>query len=340
MDQSSKREQILKIKSDPTLSEKEKNIKIQNLMSNNYLESNIIHKIKSNENKTCLHYTKKCSRFVFECCDIIDPCVRCHRERECCVSVKITVKEIMCNECGLKQKPHLDCDGCGVKFNKSYCEICCIWTDKDIFHCIDCGICRVGSAHTLTHCFDCAQCFSNNIPHICSKKNYKEGICVVCSESTYHSQSNSVLLPCSHFIHSSCLNKCTAQSNYKCPYCKKSICDMSTQWEFIRTQIKLHPIPNDIIPINLNDIVNTPMGKFQVINIFNMNNTTIYEGKFVDWFINKEQTKNVIGTLNSGFVKKNLYKEIHCNDCGKKSTSQFHFYGLECDGCGSFNTQE
>jgi len=46
-----KREQIQKIKSNSTLSEKEKNIKIQQLMSNNYLISNI--KRKSNENKTC-----------------------------------------------------------------------------------------------------------------------------------------------------------------------------------------------------------------------------------------------------------------------------------------------
>lgn len=342
MDQLSKREQIQKIKSNPELSEKEKNIKIQQLMSNNYLETNQSLKTKSNENKTCSHYTKKCSRFVFECCDVIDPCVRCHREREreCCVSINIKVKEIMCNECGLKQKPHLDCEGCGIRFNKSYCGICYIWTDKDIFHCVDCGICRVGRADTLSHCFDCAQCFSKDIQHICSKINYKEGVCVVCSESTYHSQSKSVLLPCTHFIHSTCLDEYITQSNYKCPYCKKSICDMSVQWEFIRTQIKLHPVPNGMIPIEINDIVDTPMGKFQVIKINNENNTIMYEGKFVNWFINKEQTKNVIGILNSKFVKKNLYKEIHCNDCGKKSTSQFHFYGLECGVCGSFNTQE
>ena len=39
-------------------------------------------------------------------------------------------------------------------------------------------------------------------------------------------------------------------------------------------------------------------------------------------------------------IKKNIYKNIYCNDCENKSTTQFHFYGLECKSCGSFNTQE
>lgn len=340
MDQSSKREQILKIKSDPTLSEKDKNIKIQQLMSNNFLMTNLITKSKSNENKTCSHYTKRCSRFVFECCDIIDPCKRCHIERECCKPECIKVKEIICNECGLKQKPSSDCEECGIRFDKSYCGICSVWTSKEIFHCIDCGICRIGSKETLSHCFDCSQCFTNDIQHICSKKNYKEGICVICSESTYHSQSNSILLPCAHFIHSNCFNEYIAQSNYKCPHCKKSICDMSAQWNYIRTQIKLHPIPNSMISINPMDVVDTQLGKFQIISINEINNNKMYEGKFINWFIDKYRMSNVYGTLNITMIKKNHYKQIHCNDCGKKSMSQFHFYGLECDKCGSFNTQE
>lgn len=338
MKQTLVREQIQKIKSDPILSEKEKNLKIQQLMSNNYLITNI--RTKSNEDKICSHYTKKCSRFKFECCEIIDPCKRCHMERECCELKNIRVKEIMCNECTTVQKPQSNCQMCGIKFDKSYCSVCYIWTDKEITHCIDCGICRVGSKETLTHCFDCAQCFSNNIQHICSKKNYKDGICVVCSESTYHSQSNSILLPCTHFIHSNCFNEYIAQSNYNCPHCKKSICDMNMRWNFIREQIKLNPIPNSMIPIEPSDIVDTQFGKFQVIIINIVNGIEIYEGKFINWYIDKQQTINVSGTLNSNFVKKNLYKEIHCNDCSKKSTSLFHFYGLECRECGSFNTQE
>ena len=370
MDQSKKREQIQKIKSDQGLTEKEKNIKIQQLMSNNYLESNI--KTKTNENKTCSHYTKKCSRFVFECCDIIDPCVRCHRERECCEPVNIKVKEIICNECGFKQQPKSDCDGCGIRFNKSYCGICYIWTDKDITHCVDCGICRIGTAETLYHCTDCETCFnidkSKGLIHECvgkqknednkdntnnkdNKSNNKkitkwtDGLCVICTESTFNSQSESFSLPCTHLIHSNCFNEYILQSNYKCPYCKKSICDLTTQWNFIRSQIKLYPISNEMIPIEPEDIVDTPYGKFRVLKINIVNGTKLFEGEFVNWFLDSKLKHNklkhnVNATLNYSCVKKNLYKNIYCNDCGKNSKTPFHFYGLECIECGSFNTQE
>ena len=362
MEQSTKREQIQKIKSDPGLTEKEKNIKIQQLMSNNYFTLNLALKTKSNENKTCSHYTKKCSRFVFECCDIIDPCVRCHRERECCEPTNIKVKEIMCNECGLKQKPQLDCVGCGTIFNKSYCGICYIWTDKDITHCDDCGICRIGTAETLFHCADCGTCFNIDISkgktHECTNHKHEngnnnsnnnsnnkqikwtDGLCVVCSESIFNSQSESFLLPCTHLIHSNCFNEYITKSNYKCPHCKKSICDLTTQWNFIRSQIKLHPMPDTMIPIVPLDIVDTPMGKFQVLKINLVNNIIMYEGKFINLFVDKEFKTNVGATLNSNFVKKNLYKNIYCNDCRKNSQTIFHFYGLECLECGSFNTQE
>lgn len=33
-----------------------------------------------------------------------------------------------------------------------------------------------------------------------------------------------------------------------------------------------------------------------------------------------------------------LYREILCRDCNKKSTSVFHIVGLKCGECGSYNT--
>ncbi len=113
---------------------------------------------------------------------------------------------------------------------------------------------------------------------------------------------------------------------------------MSAQWNFIRLQIKLHPIPNEMIPIELDDIVDTIFGKFQVQSINMVNGTKLFSGIFINWKIcSKSKSQS---TLNYLMVKKNLYKQIHCNDCRKKSLTQFHFYGLECGECGSFNTQE
>ena len=32
--------------------------------------------------------------------------------------------------------------------------------------------------------------------------------------------------------------------------------------------------------------------------------------------------------------------EILCNDCEQKSTVKFHFYGLKCKSCCSYNTTQ
>lgn len=345
MDQETKREMIKKIKADNTLTEKEKSVKIQQIFSSNY--TNQIQS-QSNISPTCYHYIKCCSRFKFACCNTIDPCKRCHSERGSCEPKDIKIKSIICNLCGFEQEPSSQCSNseCGVEFANSYCGICQIWTSKEIFHCIECGICRIGTSESLFHCTDCGTCFnidcSGEKTHECINKQTKwtDGLCVVCGESTFNSQSQPLPLPCFHLIHSNCFSQYIQQSNYKCPYCKKSICDLSSQWNFIRSQIKLHPIPNEIIPIEPEDIVDTPYGKFRVIKIVIIDETKLFEGEFVSWFIDKKSKYNVRATLNYSVIKKNIYKNIYCNDCGKKSSTIFHFYGLECVECGSFNTQE
>lgn len=352
MDQNAKRELIKKIKADETLTEKEKSIKIQQIFSSNFVNQI---QSQSNVSSTCSHYIKQCSKFKFACCNTIDPCKRCHLERGNCNPTDIKITHITCNLCGLEQEPSPQCSNsaCGVEFAPSYCGICQIWTPKQIYHCVDCGLCRVGTAQTLYHCVDCGICINksttSDFTHQCigvgvgmGRKitNQNERLCVVCSESTFNSQSPSINLPCSHFIHQSCYNQCLQQFNYKCPHCKKSICNLRTHWNFIRSQIKLYPIPNEMIPIEPEDIVDTPYGKFKVNKINIIEGTKLFEGEFVDWFTDKNSKYNVSAILNYSVVKKNLYKSIYCNDCGKNSQTPFHFYGLECKECGSFNTQE
>lgn len=344
MDQKKKRELIKKIKADDSLTEREKSIKIQQIFTSNFTNH-----VQSNISNSCSHYDKQCSRFKFSCCEIIDPCKRCHMERDCCELKKIHITSIICNSCGLEQNPTNLCSNpsCGIKFSNSYCEICQIWTSKEINHCVDCGICRVGTKDSLFHCMDCGTCFNidkttNKIHQCVNNKTTKwdKGLCVACSESTFNSQSRSISLPCNHFIHEYCYDQCIQQSNFKCPYCKKSICDLSLHWDYVRSQIKLNPTPNDMLPIELDDIVDTPFGKFNVNKINTMNGIKLFSGEFVNWFSDKNKKSNVKATLNSSYVKKNLYKNIYCNDCGKNSSTLYHFYGLECVECGSFNTQE
>lgn len=363
-----KREQIKKIKANSTLSEQEKNRQIQQLMMGNFLS--VINNEKPNRSKTCPHYEKQCYNFYFDCCKTWDPCKRCHGERNCLNKDNLVVCQITCSVCETTQEPGENCSNpdCAIKFANSYCGICYIWTSKDINHCEKCGICRIGTKETLIHCDDCGICFVNSgsltgsdstQSHNCVKINmrksqtnksngkinlkpdYKDGICVICSENTFNSQSESFPLDCGHFVHKNCFNQFVNSGNYKCPCCRKSIGDLRAQWDFIRTQIKLHPLPNDFLPIQVSDIVDTSYGKFKVHSIDEqVTGTKLYSGEFLSWYTNSNKTINVTGTLNSQSVKKNLYKNIHCNDCEQKSSSIYHPYGFECGLCGSFNTQE
>ncbi len=384
-----KREQIKKIKANTSLTESEKNVQIQQLMMGKYSDI-LINKLKSNESKICSHYTKNCYKFYFDCCNICDPCKRCHGDRGCCNnfnSIPNPISSITCSLCELTQKPSNKCIGenCQEEFSSSYCGICQIWTSKQIFHCNKCGICRIGTKDTLFHCDSCGICFnksdSENISvHKCagfaknnwssnpndlanpneltnpndlanpnlitntkSQNNYKEAVCVVCSENTFNSQSESFPLDCGHFIHKDCFDQYIKQGCYKCPLCKKSIGDMKAQWDFLRYQIKAHPIPNDFFPINPDDLVDSPYGKFLIksIGFDEVTLSKMYTGILVDWIVSsKDREKKAQATLNSISVKKNYYKDIHCNDCGSKSNVKFHPYGLECNNCKGFNTQE
>lgn len=362
MDKTELREQIKKIKSDSTLTESEKNLKIQDLMMGKAISNGILsNKSKSNKSKTCTHYDKRCYNFYFDCCGINDPCKRCHMERNSCAQADIKISEITCSECDGTQEPGLNCIRCQIQFSSSYCKLCQIWTSKEITHCDSCGICRVGLKENLYHCNTCGTCFNlinpetnESIEHICigqtsllgtissekqnQKIDWKEGVCVICMENTFDSQISSFPLKCNHFIHSECFNQMVQQGSYKCPCCKKSICDMSAQWNYQRQMIKSHPLPKDLIPINLNDIIDSPWGKFKVFGTKSIEQNLFYTGEFVDWVVSN--SKKALGVLNADSVRKNVYKQIHCNDCGNKSNSPFHFYGLECNVCGSFNTQE
>ncbi len=360
MDSNELKNTIKKINSDLILNSSEKNVKIQQLIMNVSKTSSQIY--NSNESKICSHYDKKNYYFKFNCCGIYDPCKRCHMERNTCQFDKICVNEITCSECNKTQEPSEFCIECSIKFANSYCAICNIWTQqKEIFHCDSCGVCRIGNKENIFHCHNCDACFATKnlitnqpIKHKCfqyvtnknisnnesRKISLKESSCVVCMELIFYSQESSTFLMCGHPIHKNCFKQMIQQQNYKCPCCKKSICDMSKQWNYLRLMIELHPLPTEIVTIQQNDIVDSPYGKFKIINIKFIDENLFYTGEFINWIISNSTYSKAIGILNSNSVKKNIYKKIYCNDCNKKSISKFHYYGLECKECGSFNTQE
>lgn len=320
-------EKIREIQKDKSLSSEEKMKKIHQLMTPKIIE-------KSNSIIECEHYKKKCSRFYFSCCNLYDPCMRCHKERNICKNP--ILEKITCNECSHEQEPSPQCKGCLISFGNIYCRICSIWTERtDIYHCNDCGICRVGPKEMTFHCSNCNGCFlKTDNEHQCLKKSYKDSGCILCNEEIFTSQKTFIPLPCSHFIHQKCFQECLEHQKYQCPLCKKSMIEMDTMWKILEEQIKKNKVPDDMIEIKENHIIPTRYGKFKINEI----TESKYKGHFIDWKL--KNGSFVFGSLLKKDLEKNIYLYIYCNDCEKKSYSLYHFYGLMCQFCRGFNTQE
>jgi RING finger/CHY zinc finger protein 1 len=312
------------------LTNSEKNIQIQKLMNLNKHIHTII---------KCEHYpSKKCNNFYFSCCNIFTDCLRCHNDID--NSHKPILKKITCKKCKLFQNPSNKCinKDCNIIFSKNYCDICFIWTDKNIAHCEKCGFCRIGEKDKLFHCDNCEICFDicAKETHKCINKSYRDETCSYCLDSIHNSQDSSLSIQCGHFVHKKCLDNACKSNIYKCALCRKSMYKMN--WVYLKYLINMQPMPEEDILIG--DIVTcTKFGniKFNVEEIINNeNNLIIYKGSFPNWNINN---KNVIGYFNIESLKKDVKKiNIFCNDCETKSFTPFHYLGNECVNCNGFNT--
>jgi RING finger/CHY zinc finger protein 1 len=359
------RKRIRSIQSDKTLSSEDKAKQCQELLKNQ--QTNLSSSVsssnssfslgsKNNEATSCEHYPQKqCSSFFFDCCQVIDPCHRCHYARTDlqCTTKPPQISSILCNQCQTRQEPSKQCISCQIDFSHSYCTICKIWTAVDIVHCEFCGFCRVGKEGELFHCHQCDACYgiTSKDNHKCSKLKLRDAICAYCLDNLYTSQFPSTLLPCKHFIHEKCCTTALQKNEYRCPTCRKSMVNMKSIWNEIRQSIIVQPLPLSLIKIHIGEIVSTSYGNFKVISFTQserndaeededqdeVGNLIMCQGELVDWIL--ANGKPAKASINIDELKKQvMIKNILCYDCEKKSKSLFHFLGLECKFCGSFNT--
>jgi RING finger/CHY zinc finger protein 1 len=293
----------------------------------------------NNVNRSCDHYkNKNCSRFSFSCCDAVDPCRRCHLERideNSCLPENVKVTKIICNECDFKQECRESCINCGIKFNKNHCEKCFLWTDVDIVHCDKCKMCLVGTNETLFHCDSCNACFQKNVPHLCQNFNLKTLNCGICAIDISTSQQQSYILQCKHGIHNSCLKDYLNMGNYRCPLCRKSLFNLKNQWDEIKRSIEAQKMPK-LYMIKEGLILNSPHGKFKITKKIN---DEMYQGILLDKQDNNNSDDTIV-TLNKNILENDFDTAILCNDCDKKSIATYHYLGLECMECKSFNTTQ
>jgi len=324
------RAKIKLIKNNNEFSDIEKTKQIQELMydSNKHIQS---------KKQLCSHYlSKKCSNMYFECCQTYYDCHRCHKENkpdcitpDVSVSSQQIVSSIECSNCKVEQPPSNKCINCDIQFDNYYCSICFIWKDVSITHCDKCKICRVGDSNDLFHCDNCDACFSTNSDHKCTKNKFSDQKCFICLDDVHSSQDSYYASKCGHACHSNCINTALSNGIYRCSICRKSYCDMTQYWDYLRYNIMLQPMPDCYQKMKIGDIVESQYGEFEIMQIDEDND--LFRGILL-W-----QFKNNVFAV---FSKKDLTKKIniYCSDCDIKSKAKYHFIGTECKHCNGFNT--
>ena len=182
----------------------------------------------------CNHYQRHCS-IVATCCQKEFGCRRCHDE-QCDHEIdRRATQEIRCQKCQTRQPVSNKCVSCQQVFGDYYCEICRLWScnpDIPMYHCAQCGICRQGKGLGIDffHCDKCECCLTitSQDSHTCLEKKTHQP-CPICRENLFHSTHPVSILPCGHSIHQKCLHQ-HSQHDYRCPWCKTSIGDMTGMW--------------------------------------------------------------------------------------------------------------
>ena len=294
---------------------------------------------------------KKCSRFFFACCNVVDCCHRCHMEHHGCEVRPPRITSIVCDACDMRQSPSAACQNpaCssrGLSFSESHCEKCLVWTSNPISHCDKCGTCRVGRPEELYHCDTCDACFltQHRHRHRCLKSSLKDQHCPLCLESLHFSPKRCDILSCGHVAHFDCLVGYLSHEGNTgkmqlptCPTCRKCLLSRSAAqpyWDRIRAAIAQQPLPADWYPpISVGDEVRTSTEELFLVKSIN------------DY---PEEERACVGVLVesgiecsfplSSLSKREFTVDYFCNDCTQRGRTNYHFFGLECVSCSGFNT--
>lgn len=127
-----RRRAIQSIMRDTTLSDAEKNMRIQNLMSGGRTEvaPPPAPAIPAPEaNAACVHYERNCN-IVAPCCLRVYGCRICHDELSPANHPdmdRFMIKEVVCKNCKLQQQASNQCVSCQAIFGEYFCAVCKLW---------------------------------------------------------------------------------------------------------------------------------------------------------------------------------------------------------------------
>jgi len=195
----------------------------------------------------CVHYQRNCA-LVAPCCQQVYVCRLCHDAEQDHKMNRYAVESIVCMACGTQQPVSNSCISCRMTFARYHCGICRLYDDqpdKDIYHCPFCNVCRKGKGLGIDffHCMECNACMHTNLfnKHHCKQKLI-EADCPVCQENMFDSSLPIKELRCGHYMHSACFDH-YSKWNYRCPFCLKSLGDMSVYFRMLDTFLASDPMP-------------------------------------------------------------------------------------------------
>ncbi|CAM6082526.1 unnamed protein product [Calypogeia fissa] len=229
----------------------------------------------------CSHYRRRC-RIRAPCCGEVFDCRHCHNEVKNANErnpkkrhdlPRHAVESVICSICSTEQEVRQICKNCGVCMGEYFCGKCKFFDDemtKGQYHCDACGICRIGGRDKFFHCQRCGCCYSIVLQkgHPCVEKAMHHN-CPVCFEYLFDSMKDITVMACGHTMHLECFNEMQRHTQFACPLCSKSTCDMTKYWEQLDREVAATPMPeayrNKMVWILCNDCGVTSEVSFHII---------------------------------------------------------------------------
>jgi len=229
------------------------------------------------------------------------------------------VKEILCMRCNALQPAsdkciNADCESKGKPFSRYTCKICNFYDDtskKAIYHCPFCNVCRSGQGLGIDyrHCMRCNACVSLTDEHHCIPQRL-QGNCPICHESMFESTEPLRGMKCGH-----------GEFGIRCfRTITRSIADYSLHTYFF------------YLVMHLSCFAAYMRGTCYTCPLCKKSADDMSEYfALLDSAVRMQPMPPAYAATTSN---------IYCQDCGKMGNVSYHFVGLKCCHCGSYNTRE
>jgi uncharacterized CHY-type Zn-finger protein len=249
----------------------------------------------------CQHYKRNVKLQCFTC-NRWYTCRFCHDEMEDHHVNRKETRNMLCMLCGYAQRAGDTCIDCGVRAAWYYCNICHLWDDdanKSIYHCNDCGICRRGRGIGKDF-VHCKVSFVTASNRDEAKFLQTCGVCVAIAMENSHK----------------CIERA---SDCDCPICGEYLFSSPQTVIFMKCGHSIHRICYDAL---IETSYKCPICSQSLVNM-------------------ETQFRNLDRAIESQPMPPQFQDTkamISCNDCYAKSLVKYHWLGLKCAICDSYNT--